>query len=154
MTLHTPLNDETRHLIDAAALRTLKPTAYLINTARGPVVDEAALVEALAEGALAGAALDVFEDEPAIHPGLIGREDVVLAPTPRAPPARPGPPWAGSRSTTSWRSCVASARPTASTPRRWADPALGAGAGWNHHFPKIDFLRPVRLDGVSYHEKS
>ena len=64
ITLHAPLLPATRHLIDDAALRTMKPTAYLVNTARGPLVDEAAVARALAEGRLAGAALDVFEVEP------------------------------------------------------------------------------------------
>lgn len=80
VTLHTPLIPETRHLINADSLRTMKKTAYLINAARGPVVDEAALVQALTEGRIAGAGLDVFEEEPAVHPGLIGLPNVVLAP--------------------------------------------------------------------------
>ncbi len=80
VTLHTPLLPETRHLIDAPALRTMKKTAYLINASRGPVVDEAALVQALKDGWIAGAGLDVFENEPAVHPGLIGLQNVVLAP--------------------------------------------------------------------------
>jgi glyoxylate reductase len=80
VTLHTPLIPETRHLINADSLRTMKKTAYLINASRGPVVDEAALVQALTEGRIAGAGLDVFEEEPAVHPGLIGLPNVVLAP--------------------------------------------------------------------------
>jgi glyoxylate reductase len=80
VTLHTPLIPETRHLINAESLRTMKKTAYLINAARGPVVDEAALVHALREGWIAGAGLDVFEEEPKVHPGLIGLPNVVLAP--------------------------------------------------------------------------
>src|SRR4026207_2477810 len=80
VTLHTPLIPETRHLINADSLRTMKKTAYLINAARGPVVDEAALVQALAEGRIAGAGLDVFEEEPTVHPGLFGLPNVVLAP--------------------------------------------------------------------------
>jgi glyoxylate reductase len=80
VTLHTPLIPETRHLINAESLRTMKKTAYLINAARGPVVDEAALVRALREGWIAGAGLDVFEEEPKVHPGLIDLPNVVLAP--------------------------------------------------------------------------
>jgi glyoxylate reductase len=80
VTVHTPLLPETRHLIDEAALRTMKRTAILVNAARGPIVDEAALVRALTEGWIAGAGLDVFEDEPKIHPGLLPLKNVVLAP--------------------------------------------------------------------------
>lgn len=78
--LHVPLRPETHHLIDTQALARMKPTAYLINVARGPVIDESALVEVLRKGRLAGAALDVFEDEPAVHPDLLGLPNVVLAP--------------------------------------------------------------------------
>jgi glyoxylate reductase len=80
VSLHTPLTPETRHLMNRDTLRAMKKTAYLINAARGPVVDEAALVEALREGWIAGAGLDVFEEEPRVHPGLIGLTNVVLAP--------------------------------------------------------------------------
>jgi len=80
VSLHCPHNDDSHHLIDAAALETMKSSALLINTARGPVVDEAALVEALANDEIAGAGLDVFEEEPEVHPGLLERERVVLAP--------------------------------------------------------------------------
>jgi len=80
LSLHVPLLPETRHLISRAELARMKPTAFLINTSRGPVVDEAALVEALDAGRIAGAALDVYENEPAIHPGLVKRDNVVLAP--------------------------------------------------------------------------
>ena len=80
VTLHVPLAPETRHLIGATELARLRPGAVLVNTARGPVVDESALVEARGAGRLAGAALDVFEHEPEVHPGLLEREDVVLTP--------------------------------------------------------------------------
>jgi glyoxylate reductase len=80
VTVHTNLTAETRHLIDEAALKTMKRTAILVNAARGPIVDEAALVQALREGWIAGAGLDVFEDEPKIHPGLLPLPNVVLAP--------------------------------------------------------------------------
>jgi glyoxylate reductase len=80
VSLHCPLTPETRHLIDADALRAMKPSAYLVNTTRGPVVDEAALADALEAGEIAGAALDVFEKEPEVEPRLLGRDDVVLSP--------------------------------------------------------------------------
>ena len=80
VSLHVPLTPETRHLIDAAALALMKPTAVLVNTSRGAVVDEAALVEALRERRIAGAALDVFEDEPRVHDGLLELDTVVLTP--------------------------------------------------------------------------
>ncbi|MEU4246587.1 D-glycerate dehydrogenase [Amycolatopsis sp. NPDC026612] len=80
VSLHCPLTPDTRHLIDAAALRAMKPGAYLVNTTRGPVVDEAALADALEAGEIAGAALDVFEKEPEVEPRLLGRDDVVLSP--------------------------------------------------------------------------
>jgi glyoxylate reductase len=80
LTLHSPLTDETRHLIGAAELALMKPTAILVNTARGPVVDEAALVEALRSGQIAAAGLDVYEDEPAVHPDLPGMENVTMTP--------------------------------------------------------------------------
>lgn len=80
VSLHCPHNADSHHLIDADALAAMKPSALLVNTARGPVVDEAALVAALADGEIAGAGLDVFEDEPALHPGLREHDRVVLAP--------------------------------------------------------------------------
>jgi len=80
VSIHTPLLPDTRHLINAQSLRTMKKTAYLVNASRGPVVDEAALVQALKEGWIAGAGLDVFEEEPKVHPGLMGLSNVVLAP--------------------------------------------------------------------------
>jgi len=79
VSLHVPLLAETRGLFDAPKFYRMKPTAFLINTARGPVVDEAALVAALEAKKIAGAALDVYENEPFIHPGL-KRPNVVLAP--------------------------------------------------------------------------
>jgi glyoxylate reductase len=80
ITLHTLLSPETRHLINERTLRLMKKTAILVNAARGPVVDEAALVRALSEQWIAGAGLDVFEDEPKIHPGLLPLRNVTLAP--------------------------------------------------------------------------
>jgi len=80
VSLHVPLSEDTEHLIDARALGRMKPTAYLINTARGPVVDEAALVEALRAGRIAGAGLDVYEDEPRMAPGLADCPNAVLLP--------------------------------------------------------------------------
>lgn len=80
LSLHVPLTAETRHLIGASEFARMKPSAFLINTARGPVVDEQALAEALAQHQIAGAALDVFEQEPHVHPSLIGMANVVLAP--------------------------------------------------------------------------
>jgi glyoxylate reductase len=80
VTLHTPLLPETRHLINAQSLKTMKKTAYLVNASRGPVVDEAALAQALKERWIAGAGIDVFEREPEVHPALMGLPNVVLAP--------------------------------------------------------------------------
>jgi glyoxylate reductase len=80
VSLHVPLSADTRHLIDQAALARMKRTAYLINTTRGPVVDEAALAWALKERLIAGAALDVFEREPDVHPELLPLEHAVLSP--------------------------------------------------------------------------
>jgi len=80
VTLHTPLLPETQHLINTQSLKTMKKTAYLVNASRGPVVDEAALAQALKEGWIAGAGIDVFEREPEVHPALMGLPNVVLAP--------------------------------------------------------------------------
>jgi glyoxylate reductase len=80
ISLHCPLTADTRHLVDARRLALMPAHAYLVNTARGPIVDEAALVEALREGRIAGAALDVFEREPSVHPGLLDLERAVLVP--------------------------------------------------------------------------
>jgi len=80
ISLHCPLNEDSKHLVDASAFRRMKSTALLINTARGPIVDEAALVDALEKGKIAGAGLDVYEHEPDVHSGLADQERVILAP--------------------------------------------------------------------------
>ena len=80
VSIHTPLNRQTHHLIDAAALAKMKRGAFLINTARGPILDENALCDALQSGHLGGAALDVYEFEPAVNPRLLTLNNMVLAP--------------------------------------------------------------------------
>ncbi|HET9185869.1 MAG TPA: D-glycerate dehydrogenase [Solirubrobacterales bacterium] len=80
LSLHCPLTPETRHLIGGPELARMKPSAILVNTSRGPVVDEAALAEALSAGAIAAAGLDVYEHEPAVEPALLELENVVLTP--------------------------------------------------------------------------
>ena len=80
VSLHVPLTAETRHLIDRKALTRMKRSAYLINTARGPVVDEEGLAWALQQRLIAGAALDVYEHEPKVHPDLLSLENVLLVP--------------------------------------------------------------------------
>jgi glyoxylate reductase len=80
VSIHTPLTKETRHLIDERRLRLMKPTAVLVNTARGPVIEETALVRALREGWIFGAGLDVFEHEPRPGAELIGLKNVVMTP--------------------------------------------------------------------------
>lgn len=80
LSIHVPLTEQTRHLINSSTFAAMKNTAFLINTARGPVVDEAALVRALREGAIAGAGLDVFEHEPALAPGLAELPNTLLLP--------------------------------------------------------------------------
>jgi len=80
VSIHSPATPDTRHLINAARLALMRPTAFLINTARGDIVDEAALVTALERGQIAGAALDVYEQEPRVTPGLLKLDNVVLLP--------------------------------------------------------------------------
>ncbi len=80
VTLHVPLTDATHHLIDEAALRSMRSTAVLVNTSRGPVIDEPSLVRALREGWIAGAGLDVYENEPELAPGLSDCRNAVLSP--------------------------------------------------------------------------
>jgi glyoxylate reductase len=80
VSIHAPLNEETRHQISARELRLMKKSAFLINTARGPIIDEAALVQALAKKQIAGAGLDVFEHEPKIDKALTKLANVVLTP--------------------------------------------------------------------------
>jgi glyoxylate reductase len=80
VTIHCPMTPETHHLIDAARLAQMRRTAFLVNTARGPIVDELALAAALHDGLIAGAALDVFEAEPNVHPDLLALDNVALSP--------------------------------------------------------------------------
>lgn len=80
VSIHVPLTDETHHMIGRAELASMRPTAHIINTSRGPVIDEAALVEALKNRVIAGAGLDVFENEPQIAPGLTELDNVVCLP--------------------------------------------------------------------------
>ncbi|MFQ5753873.1 MAG: 2-hydroxyacid dehydrogenase, partial [bacterium] len=80
ISIHVPLLKSTHHLFNAQAFQLMKKTSYLINTSRGPVVDEAALVQALKNGEIAGAGLDVYEEEPRIHPQLIKLHNAVLTP--------------------------------------------------------------------------
>jgi len=80
VTLHVPLTEETRHMINKEALAKMKEGSYLVNTARGPIIDEAALIEALESGHLAGAALDVYENEPKIPAELLGMQNVITTP--------------------------------------------------------------------------
>ena len=80
VSVHAPLNDSTRHLVGERELRLMKPTAFLVNSSRGPIVDEKALVRALTERRIAGAGLDVFENEPEVEPELLKMKNVVLTP--------------------------------------------------------------------------
>ena len=135
VSLHCPLTPETRHLIDAERLRQMKPTAYLVNTTRGPVVDEAALAEALRDGVIAGAGLDVFEREPEVHPDLLELENVVLAPPPRLGHHRDadgdGACWPRGTRSPCWRHRPADARELTAGGRRrctsWAAERPGCG---------------------------
>jgi len=80
VSLHCPLTEETRYLITAERLKQMKPSAFLVNTTRGPVIDEAALAAALRDGVIAGAGLDVFEKEPEVHADLLPLDNVVMIP--------------------------------------------------------------------------
>lgn len=80
VSVHTPLSPETKHMMGAAELAVMKPTAYLINTSRGPVLDESALADALSANTIRGAALDVFEHEPMVEPRLLGLDNVLITP--------------------------------------------------------------------------
>lgn len=80
ISLHCPLTPQTRHLIDSEMISLMKPHSILVNTARGPVVDEAALAEALHNGKIGGAGLDVFEEEPAVHPELLSAPNCMILP--------------------------------------------------------------------------
>jgi len=80
VTVHVPLLDSTKHLINEDRLRMMKPTAYIVNTSRGPVIDERALVKVLREKVIRGAALDVYEEEPKLAPGLSDLESVTITP--------------------------------------------------------------------------
>jgi glyoxylate reductase len=80
VSVHVNLTEETRHLLNAERLRRMKPTAVVVNTSRGPVIDEAALAEALSEGEIFAAGLDVFEREPEVHPKLLELENAVIIP--------------------------------------------------------------------------
>ena len=129
VSLHLPLTDETRHLIDAAALALMKPGAVLVNTSRGPIVDEEALVEALRDGRIAGAALDVFEHEPQVHPGLLELENVVLVPHLGSATRRRARRWGCSASRRCGRCCSRTGFPrTSSSSAAGAGRARGAPA--------------------------
>ena len=80
VSIHVPLLPATRHLINAERLKLMKPTAYLINTSRGPIVDEGALRDALKSGTIRGAAIDVWEHEPELAPGLAELENIIITP--------------------------------------------------------------------------
>jgi len=113
VSLHVPLTPATRHLIGAGELARMKPTAVLVNTSRGPVVDEAALAVALRERRVFAAGLDVFEREPEVHPELLDLPTAVLAPhIASGGPCARGPRCPSSPSATCWPACAASGRRT------------------------------------------
>jgi glyoxylate reductase len=126
VSLHAPLTPATRHLIGAAELQRMKPSAFLINTARGPIVDEAALTRALQRREIAGAALDVYEREPELHPGLRELDNVVLLPH----IASATHDTRGAMARTAAQNAVAHARgeraPNAIDPEVYASPAYAA----------------------------
>lgn len=102
LSLHVPLTEDTTHLVDADVLRRMKSTAVLVNTARGPVVDEKALVHALREGQIFAAGLDVFENEPAVEPGLLELPNAFLLPHIGSAEAGTRPAWRGWPRRTPW----------------------------------------------------
>ena len=106
-----PCPPSTHHLIGAAELALMKPTAVLVNTARGPVVDEQALADALESGTIYAAGLDVYEDEPTVTRGCLRRRARCCSPTSAAPPSRPGPGWPAWPAR-GWPTCSAGDRPT------------------------------------------
>ena len=122
VSLHAPLNEQSRHLIDAAALARMKPTGVLVNTARGALVDERALVAALRAGTIAAAGLDVFEDEPALGARVWSSSTTWwCCHTSARPPPPPGQPWSSWPAPTSWPCCAAIGRPRRSTRRSCHD---------------------------------
>ena len=112
VSLHVPLTDATRHLIGACELGLMRSSAVLVNTARGPVVDEEALAIALEDGTIFAAGLDVFEREPEVHPRLLAAPGPCCSRTSGAPPRRLGPAWPRSRAAAPPPSSPANLRPT------------------------------------------
>ena len=112
VSLHIPGGGGNQSVISRELIAAMKPTAYLVNTARGDVIDEAALVEALAAGRIAGAGLDVYAEEPKVPEALCGCPASRCCRTSAAPPSRPAPPWACSPSTTSPPSSAAGRCPS------------------------------------------
>ena len=115
ISVHVALCEATRHLVSAEAFRSMKSSAILINTARGPVVDEQALARALQSGEIMGAGLDVYENEPIVHPQLFELDNVVLAPHLGSATIQTRTRWVNWRSTIAWRSVAARIRLTRST---------------------------------------